>query len=450
MVMRPQLDFTELDNRAPIFATKLKALVDQCSDLTVMEEHMWTVATEVFGLLQPSMGGKPFLNQATLGMKKVIRTLQQLLRHCNRSPDRSPSAALWDRLKARASLTGCTAECKAFFTLASEGVEQQDLWPAMPNKEVRAQVYKSIANIRLRIRTETRNMQQAQLTKNMDFKRTHLETGKRGVQKAMGKAAAGVRMTILRTNHPDTVIVPLQGVGRKQIKSLCKTADAICRFARVSEGQVKCVASRLHCVFDILCMLEANGITASVSCSQPEVDDEDDLLSALEHCMGSEGKARGMVCPTCKSPGLTCLSRVVKGQREIGWFCRHCHKCCEYEANPALYYKVPWDPECVDDHRQIPDHPIYQLCEQLEWGDFEHLLLMLPNRKAAGENRVPAELWKAAPDFAKKMLFEAINQVLAGGAIPPHWLGGVVQFLFKKPPAYEIANWRPVCLINVS
>ena len=167
--------------------------------------------------------------------------------------------------------------------------------------------------------------------------------------------------------------------------------------------------------------------------------------------MGTEGKAREMVCPGCMSPELICLSRVKEEKREIGWFCKSCCRCCEYEKAEGTYDNVPWEDECVTEQCQVPADPKFRLRGELGWDEFMQMVRQLPNRKAAGDNLVPAELWKHAPDWALRTLFDTINKVLMGDmTIPEHWKGGQVQFLFKKQLAVSISNWRPLCLANVS
>jgi hypothetical protein len=203
-------------------------------------------------------------------------------------------------------------------------------------------------------------------------------------------------------------------------------------------------------VYDLLTVLTEGGFKASLGQSLQEVDNPDDLLSALEHAMGTDGKAASIVCSVCGKSDLVCLSRVSNESKEVGWFCKNCGSCCDCKSDTSIYSKVPWDPECITEHNNVPDDPICRLREPLLREDFEHLLQHMPNRKAPGENLVPAELWKIAPEPARTILFNTINNMLAGSDSPAHWRGGIVQFLFNKPPATDISNWHPVCLLNTS
>jgi hypothetical protein len=235
----------------------------------------------------------------------------------------------------------------------------------------------------------------------------------------------------------------------QEMRQQCISVDPNCRLTQLSSCTFQCKPSKLQFTYDILAALTEQVASVKVSSSVPEVDNPDDILSALEFFMGTEGRAAGTVCSTCQESDLTCLSRVQDGTRSIAWHCRNCGRCCECEAQPSKYYHPPWDPACTD-YRKLPSEPINRLRTPLQWEDFQHLLRKLPNQKAPGENLVPAELWKVAPEFATRILFNNINRVLEGGPLPAHWCGGIVQFLFKKQPATDISNWRPVCLLAVS
>ncbi len=147
----------------------------------------------------------------------------------------------------------------------------------------------------------------------------------------------------------------------------------------------------------ILQALEAIECRSTLRRAMHDIDNPDDMLSTLEHFMGLEGKAASVKCSQCHSADLTCLSRLNAGSREIGWYCKSCKKCCECTTDDSVYDRVPWSQECLEDHIKVPHDPKFRLREKLEWDDFMHLLQRLPNRKAPGENLVPAELWKIAP-----------------------------------------------------
>ena len=183
------------------------------------------------------------------------------------------------------------------------------------------------------------------------------------------------------------------------------------------------------------------------------MEDPDDILSAVEHFMGMEGKARGMLCQACSSPELTCLSRLAPAGRVLCWHCPSCRRCCNYAEKLSLYDKVPWPSECVTGYPRVPGGAIpdaYRLRRPIGWEDFLKHLKCMANRKAPGDDMVVAKLCKNTPEWGKQLLFQEINAVLQGKAMPDHWRGGTVQFLFKKPPASSLSNWWPICLLSVS
>jgi hypothetical protein len=85
---------------------------------------------------------------------------------------------------------------------------------------------------------------------------------------------------------------------------------------------------------------------------------------------------------------------------ELGWFCEACCSCCEYVRAEGTYDHPPWDEECVTEQLQVPHDPQFQLHGELDWEEFNMCLRQLPNRKAPGDNLVPAELWKHASEWA--------------------------------------------------
>ena len=68
----------------------------------------------------------------------------------------------------------------------------------------------------------------------------------------------------------------------------------------------------------------------------------------------------------------------------------------------------------------------------------------LDSSKAEGLDRVTNGMLKNTGPVAHTLLLEMFNNVMSGAQIPADWkLGDVVIFL-KKPPATDIANYRPI------
>ena len=395
---RPNLDFTELDNLAPEFQRKLGEAQAQCTDLVSLEKAMWQAATEVYGIKPGNTGRKPFLNNKVLGLKRAIKVCRTLLYIYNRGNVNSSSIGnQWNLVRDRLTSSDCVPLLSAFFTEADESTASEEVWRTLTPDECKNEIQNCITSLRARIRLEVRAMQRATLADNIAKKRASLETGKRGIQKAMGKGVADARMSALETTHPSTIRVRLNQHDGSTVQALCMKADPECKI-NTSSHVLKCTVSRLQCAFDVLCVLQDAGVSARLEHGTHTVDKPDDILSALEHFMGSEGKAREMVCPECKSSDLTCLSRVTDGRREIGWFCEECRQCCEYERAEGVYNQVPWDEECVTEQRRVPDDPKFRLMGEVGWEDFTQLVSQLPNRKAPGDTLVPAELWKNSPE----------------------------------------------------
>ena len=82
--------------------------------------------------------------------------------------------------------------------------------------------------------------------------------------------------------------------------------------------------------------------------------------------------------------------------------------------------------------------------------ELKHTLKRAARNKAPGDNNIPMELWKRAPEWALEILLKEVNTALETGEMHETWRGGVVHLLFKKRPTQSIGNWRPVCMTNVT
>ena len=451
VVSQDRLNLSDLDNLVPLFCSTIDAHQDKCTDLESLERQMWNTAQEVLGL-QKQAGGKPFLNKAVAALRKAIKVARRLLRFYSHAPHtKATHAATWQELGQRLTTANASAQAAIFFG------DPDPHWPTMTRTTLKSALKQCVYDLRETIRTEIRAMEKACLAANIAKSRLHLETGKRGVQRAMGKGVADARMSEVVTTHPSVVIIPLDGLNEEAVRVQCSvTVENVALDTVISaDGSrtLRCTPPRLQDVSALLLALESTGILADLERRELTVEDPDDIISALEHFMGMEGKARGMLCRMCSSPEMTCLSRLAPEGRTLCWYCPSCRRCREYVEDLSLYDKVPWPRECVTGYPRVPGGDIpdaYRLRKPIRWEDFLKHLHCMANRKAPGDDMVVSELWKNAPEWAKQLLFAEINAVLMGKPMPDHWRGGTVQFLFKKPPASSLPNWRPICLLNVS
>jgi len=311
-------------------------------------------------------------------------------------------------------------------------------WQDMPLDTVKQSLVQCVKDLRNVINAEIRMMQRAQLETNMEKKLARLASGKKGIQAAMGKGLSDARMVALTTQHSNVVVAQLQHHSAADVKAICLRVDSDCCFEDSTDpDHLCCIPSLLQAVFSMLERLGEEGVATSLQLRPAVVDKPLDILASLENFMGSEGKARGMVCPTCRSPKLTCLARVTGEGLSLGWYCTTCNQCCEYVEDTHAYDNVPWSEECVKEQRRVPEQstlsPDFRLRTPLEWEDFQHLLYRLPNRKAPGDNQVPGELWKQAPDWAQRILFDTLNSILQGSPMPNHWRGGTKETSRQNP-----------------
>ena len=74
----------------------------------------------------------------------------------------------------------------------------------------------------------------------------------------------------------------------------------------------------------------------------------------------------------------------------------------------------------------------------------------LQNGRAAGPDRIPAELLKCATDPVAKALHHIFCIVWASGKVPAEWKEGIIVALYKgKGSRKECSNYRPITLLSV-
>ena len=184
---------------------------------------MWTVAKDVFGLLPGNSGRKPFLNHKVLKLKKAIRSFRTVLYLYNKDASDNARNNAWAKLSAQLTEADCQPQLEIFFGPPGEASAPPGKvpWNSMATEDRLKHIKDSITALRSLIRTEVSAMQRTTLATNMERKRASLETGKRGIQRAMGKGVADARMSALDTSHPSTVVVKRMDDRDADIRQAC-------------------------------------------------------------------------------------------------------------------------------------------------------------------------------------------------------------------------------------
>jgi len=75
-------------------------------------------------------------------------------------------------------------------------------------------------------------------------------------------------------------------------------------------------------------------------------------------------------------------------------------------------------------------------------------LKKMKNFKAPGNDGLPAYIFKNLPEKAKDLMVKNYNKLLNGETLPDDWKEGTITTLFKKGDRLDIANRRPITLLN--
>jgi hypothetical protein len=138
----------------------------------------------------------------------------------------------------------------------------------MTSTTLKGALKQCVYDLRGTIRTEIRAMEKACLATNIARSRLHLETGKRGVQRGMGKGVADARMSEVVTTHPSVVVFSLEGLDEEAVRVQCSgtVADVAFDTALQADGNkiLRCTPSRLQDVSALLLALERSNIPADL------------------------------------------------------------------------------------------------------------------------------------------------------------------------------------------
>jgi hypothetical protein len=124
----------------------------------------------------------------------------------------------------------------------------------------------------------------------------------------------------------------------------------------------------------------------------------DDMLSAQEWHMASEGMDTYSVCSNCREKGLHVLSTSVTQQRlnnpgptrAVRFFCEHCQSVCD-EPAMAPMHTSPFPRQVLEVMCRIPAGSLPLINRTIGFESFERCALRQPNDRAPGSDGQPRE-----------------------------------------------------------
>jgi ribonuclease HI len=154
--------------------------------------------------------------------------------------------------------------------------------------------------------------------------------------------------------------------------------------------------------------------------------------------LAKEGTNSRRVCAECKGRDIWS----VQGQEPDTMLCICCRMMTTTRVEP-----LPSSPLLNAIPRVQEGHNI-SLRRPIGLEEVKTLIARLPRGKAPGPDGVPFEVFQHCDESVLEMLGEALNAILAGREIPEEMKGGLVRFLIKKEPSYDMTNLRPIVLLE--
>ena len=90
------------------------------------------------------------------------------------------------------------------------------------------------------------------------------------------------------------------------------------------------------------------------------------------------------------------------------------------------------------------------------------ILRRLPNHKSAGENGLTVDTLKSLAKLVRqdnldspkvppiRIILDLLHSIWEGADLPTEWQSGRLTPIFKKGDHLSPANWRPVCLLDIT
>ena len=86
------------------------------------------------------------------------------------------------------------------------------------------------------------------------------------------------------------------------------------------------------------------------------------------------------------------------------------------------------------------------LTRPVDMGELNHTIKLLQPNKASGPDLVKNELLKHSGPSARTKIMDLFNCILLSQTIPSKWNTSKVILLLKRPPTYDLGNYRPISL----
>jgi len=265
--------------------------------------------------------------------------------------------------------------------------------------------------------------------------------GNKTMKKATGKFGISRSMWAVETDHPDSIRIRSQQ-PHASVDEWVRDHDAVLTQA---EGGVRIKCAKLDDFWDLVTLgFKHHGSDVTIERRTARlVTSAGDRLCGQEKFFGENALSKQACCATCGSTELQGITRVHMGKRRWGVICKEGH----WGDASSIPRDFTTDEYGVHEYsgRVIPHDCQFHIRGSISREDFAHLLDTLPNWKSPGDDQIPCELLKGAPEWLVDMLREAVNDVLEGGSLPADWKYAIIKLIQKKAPASKLANQRPVC-----
>lgn len=441
----PRIRMRSWEQKQPEWADLSKAVLDDNSPATrhdmpptVFEKHFKEVIVEVVAAGIDLVGrATPGTNRPAFSTKEVSQMVRE---------GRVLTAAKRETHVMQPDETRFTAAQRKALTLLDIPI------PTLPIS------HEDLDNLRDRLRTahrskmdeikkETREMERTNINECIERVRKDLGKERFTVQKALGKTSASGTLDVLEQRVPVGLSFSLSKIDlERELRehNLEEVAVWITEASQTrSEVRAPCLKLVLPLLTRVPLYIKPDGLLWETRTAQ----EDQDKLWIMDHHYQQISYAKKARCPCCDGGQPIALPLRMNGEVGTVDYCQHCFRVSEFAARSHEYEDLSFLGK-VTKFRTVPEGE--RLAGRVTFEEFTKYLKKLKEKKAAGVDKFHVEFLKHAHTDLQKFVHHLVNLYLEQTLlIDEDFLLGEIRLLFKKEPATNLRNWRPVCLLQM-
>lgn len=311
---------------------------------------------------------------------------------------------------------------------------------------VREQLREANSLILQDIKERVTVMDRANMRDRIEEVREGLMKDRFAVQKALGKMGNVASIDIIEHRIPLGLRFNVTPDRLRELLREGNLEEVACWVESAGDGQASVLrAPRLENIVPLLTRVPLCTSLVEVVWGMRVTQEDKHRLWVMDHHFQQISFAKYARCTGCQSKTPIALPLRLNGDVDIVTYCGTCFGVHGFEAKEEDYENIDFLGDTTD-YRTVPNDE--RLSGEVPFDVFMKYLGRMKERKAAGLDRFHVEFLRHADVSVQEYVHHLINLILSKQVlIHEDFLVGEIRLLYKKEPASNLRNWRPVCLL---